>query len=75
MKSEQITTHYSAAELRNLIDAANQVCADDSRKSPALVILKSRGVGRGLPTCMIYKKQLARPEGFEPPTTWFEASI
>ena len=30
-KSRRITTHYSAAELSNLIDAANQVCGTKSR--------------------------------------------
>ena len=41
-KSGRITTHYSAAELENLIDAANKVCAVQSRKSPALVLLKQK---------------------------------
>ena len=31
-----ITTHYSAPELAELIEAANRVCEDKSRKSPAL---------------------------------------
>jgi len=44
-KSGRITTHYSNAELQNLIDAANRVCADDSRKSPALVLIKQTAVG------------------------------
>jgi integrase len=39
-KSGRITTHYSAAELLNLIDAANAVCGTESRKSPALVLLR-----------------------------------
>jgi len=39
-KSGRITTHYSAAELVNLIEAANKVCGEKSRKSPALVLLK-----------------------------------
>lgn len=39
-KSGRITTHYSAAELQNLIEAANKVCGENSRKSPALVLLK-----------------------------------
>lgn len=39
-RSGRITTHYSAAELGNLIEAANRVCAEGSRKSPALVMLK-----------------------------------
>ena len=41
-KSGRITTHYSEAELQNLIDAANSVCTTESRKSSALVILKRK---------------------------------
>ncbi len=41
-KSGRITTHYSGAELQNLIKASNRVCENKSRKSPALVILKKR---------------------------------
>ncbi len=39
-KSDRITTHYSMAELASLIDAANTVCEQKSRKSHALVVLK-----------------------------------
>ena len=41
-RSGRITTHYSAAELENLIEAANKVCGTESRKSPALVLLKRK---------------------------------
>ena len=41
-RSGRITTHYSQAELASLIEAANRVCTQDSRKSPALVLLKSK---------------------------------
>jgi integrase len=41
-KSNRITSHYSAAELGNLIAAANKVVDDGSRKTPALVLLKKR---------------------------------
>ena len=41
-KSGRITTQYSAAELENLIEATNKVCAVQSRKSPALVLLKQK---------------------------------
>ena len=41
-KSGRITTHYSAAELHSLIEAANRVCGENSRKSPALVLLKQK---------------------------------
>jgi integrase len=40
-KSGRITTHYSAAELENLIAAASVVCNEKSRKTPALVLLRS----------------------------------
>lgn len=43
-KSGRITDHYSAAELQNLIHAANRVCEQGSRKSPALVVLKHKAV-------------------------------
>lgn len=45
-RSGRITTHYSAAELVNLIDASNQVVDEGSRKTPALVMLR-RNVGAG----------------------------
>jgi site-specific recombinase XerD len=39
-KSGRITTHYSSAEISSLIEAAIKVCEKESRKSPALVILR-----------------------------------
>ena len=45
-KSGRITTHYSQAELQNLIEAANRVYGPSSRKTPALVILKSEAAKR-----------------------------
>ena len=41
-RSGRITTHYSAAELENLVAAANKVCAENSRKIPTLVLLKQK---------------------------------
>jgi integrase len=41
-RSGRITTHYSAVELQSLIEASNRVCGENSRKSPALVLLKQR---------------------------------
>ena len=45
-KSGRITTHYSAAEVEveNLLEAANKVCAVQSRKSPALGLLKQKAL-------------------------------
>lgn len=39
-KSGRITTHYSAAEVSNLIKAAELVCEENSRKSPAITLLR-----------------------------------
>ncbi|HDH08610.1 MAG TPA: site-specific integrase, partial [Gammaproteobacteria bacterium] len=41
-KNGDITTHYSAPELEELIEAVNSVCAEKSGKSPALVMLKRK---------------------------------
>ncbi|MHC4230753.1 MAG: site-specific integrase, partial [Planctomycetota bacterium] len=41
-RSGRITSHYSAAELGSLIEAANKVAGQGSRKSPALVMLKKK---------------------------------
>ena len=49
-KSGRITTHYSAAELQGLLDAANSVCEENSRKSPALHFLKRKAVMNSLVT-------------------------
>jgi integrase len=49
-KAGRITTHYSAAELQNLMDAAEKVCGENSRKSPALVMLKQRVNSGGIVT-------------------------
>jgi integrase len=38
-KSGRITTHYSAAEIGNLIEAANKVC-DEARNTPLLTVIK-----------------------------------
>jgi len=40
-KSSRITTHYSGAELSNLIAAANKVCATDNSHMPVLIMLKN----------------------------------
>jgi len=40
-RSGRITTHYSAAELTNLIEAANKVC-DMNRRQPELVMLRRK---------------------------------
>ncbi len=41
-KNEDIPTHYSAPEIKELIDAAERICGDDSRKTPELTFLKVR---------------------------------
>ena len=44
-RSARITTHYSQAELEHLIAASNKVCAENSRKSPTLVVLRAKKAG------------------------------
>lgn len=39
-KTHRITTHYSAAELQNLLNAANTVCSGVNNNGPLLVMLK-----------------------------------
>ena len=39
-RSGRITTHYSQAELANLIEAADKVCGTESRKTPATTWLR-----------------------------------
>ena len=41
-RNGDITTHYSAPELEELLDAANKVCEKKSGKTPAMVVLKQR---------------------------------
>jgi hypothetical protein len=40
-KTGDITTHYSAAEIQELIDAVAKIVEDNSRKSPALTLLRA----------------------------------
>ena len=44
-RNGDITTHYSAPELEELLVAVNKVCEEKSGKSPALVILKQKTAG------------------------------
>lgn len=41
-KSGRITTHYSAAEVSNLISAAEKACSDESHNSPTITCLRRR---------------------------------
>lgn len=41
-RNGDITSHYSASELEELIEAANSVCEGKSGKTPALVVLRQR---------------------------------
>ena len=43
-RSGRITTHYSAAELTKLIEAADRVCDRDGQR-PQLVVLRRRSFG------------------------------
>jgi integrase len=41
-RSGRITTHYSQAELTNLIEAAEKVCGEDSHKTPSITWLRRK---------------------------------
>jgi integrase len=41
-KNGDITSHYSAPEIQELLDAANLICETDSRKTPELTIIKRK---------------------------------
>lgn len=41
-KNGDITSYYSAAELNELLEASNRVCGGESRKSPAMTLLKRK---------------------------------
>ncbi len=41
-RNGDITSHYSAPEIEELLDAANRVCGGESRKTPALTLLKRK---------------------------------
>ena len=43
-RNGDITSHYSAPELAELLEAANRVCAGESGKTPALVVLKQKAL-------------------------------
>jgi len=43
-RNGDITSHYSAPELEELIDAVEKVCSEKSGKTPALVILRQTAV-------------------------------
>lgn len=41
-KNRDITSHYSAPELAELLEASNRICGGESRKSPAMTLLKRK---------------------------------
>ena len=49
-RNGDITTHYSAPELEELLEAANRVCDSKSGKTPALIVLKQSVAAAGAVT-------------------------
>ncbi len=69
-KSARITTHYSQAELENLVAAANKVCNQNAHKMPTLVMLKEKNRPRSSQQLGgSLKKSVVGATGFEPATT------
>jgi integrase len=67
-KSGRITTHYSAAELRNLIAAANKVCKRDSRKTPAPLMVREGRRSYRAEMISGIRGLMVATGGLEPPT-------
>ena len=72
-RASRITTHYSSAELTSLIAAAEKVCDSESPNSPATSGLRRRAGTREPQQDVVSQENMARPERFELPTTWFVA--
>ena len=65
-KTGKITTHYSAAKLGGLIEAANKACETKSYTGNA-----ETKIGQSLRhNRLIRNHNMARPAGFEPTTPW-----
>ena len=54
-RNGDITSHYSAPELEELIEAANSVCEGKSGKTPALVVLQQRQLQQSAANCFELK--------------------
>ena len=67
-KSGSITTHYSTAERRNLIEAANKICEDDSRKTPAPLMVREEQEPYTAGKAVVIKELMVATGGLEPPT-------
>jgi integrase len=52
-RNGDITTHYSAPELQELLNAANRVCEKKSGKTPALVVLNNQAASGSRRNCLI----------------------
>jgi hypothetical protein len=72
-KNGDITSHYSAPEIGELIDAANNVCGTDSRNSRTGNSEKKNRLVKITHRRLILHKKLGAPAGFEPTTPWFVA--
>jgi hypothetical protein len=56
-----MTTHYSAAELSNLIEAAEKACRAGSRKSPAVMALKQKAAGEAISNRLMSTEKFGAP--------------
>ena len=68
-ESGRITTHYSAADLRNLIAAANRICGDQLRKAPAITFLRIADRRKINGKSLKEGEKLVARGGIEPPTS------
>jgi hypothetical protein len=57
----EIASHYSAPELRELIDAMQRICRDESGKTPALTLLKRQTASEEFASRLISKRKPGAP--------------
>ena len=56
-----MTTHYSAAEVSNLIEAAEKACSLGARKSPAAVALRQKAAGAQSSNRLMFTEEFGAP--------------
>jgi len=58
-----ITSHYSAPELPELIEAMQRICRDESGETPALTLPKRQTASEDIASRLISKRKLGAPGG------------
>lgn len=68
-KSNRITSHYSAAEIGNLLAAVEKISAPSPHKSPAVLLVRSVSAKKAAYKSLNSEEKLVVMSGIEPPTS------